>query len=97
MKKPDPERAWALVAAEDEDTGLWWTHIVPVVKVHGFATEQEAWDFLGRMEAIGNPVLTDDDDNVTETYIGHTLKESCSCSPRKGGHDGCLLTHNQLQ
>ena len=97
IKKPRPKPSpshnrWALIESEDRIV-----HIVPITLVQGFGTERQAWDFLVRMDALGNPVLTDDEDNVTATYIGHTLTSDCSCCPTPGESDPGVLTHHLFQ
>ena len=88
---------WALIESPDElaGTGEVLTHILPMVEVSGFKTEREAWDFLDRMEQLGNPVITDDEDNVIGTYVGHRLSRRCPCSPTPKESDPGLLVHHQ--
>ena len=79
---------WALI--EDENRIV---HILPVTPVTGFETRQQAVDFLDRMEALGKPVITADDDTITHTYVGHILSPACPCCPTSGESDPGLLTH----
>ncbi len=85
---------WAVIAVHDEDTGDCETHIVPVSEVKPFLSEQEALAFLEKMDAIGSPVVTDEEDNVTATYRGHTLTDDCSCNPKRDPDDPALRIHN---
>jgi len=88
---------WALIEAEDEKTGDWFVHIVPVVDVNGFDTKEEAESFLRRVEAAGEPCVTDGEGNITATYFGHILSPSCPCGPKEKEADpGCYI-HRQAQ
>lgn len=91
-KLKPPIHHWSLI--EDENR---LTHIVPTVEVQPFDTETQAWDFLNKMEALGNPVVTDEEDNVIATYIGHTLSPACPCGPTQKESDPALYTHHQFQ
>ena len=77
-----------------DDVGEFHGHIVPVTMVDGFKTEDEAWRFLERCEAAGNPVVTNDDDEIEATYFGHTLEPKCLCHPElKDGLAPYFLHH----
>jgi hypothetical protein len=92
---------WAVVETQDEDTGEMLTHILPVVKISGFNTEQEAIDFREKCIAAGGgdegkaPVLTDKEDNVTATFFGHVLKAACVCGPQRHENDPWVYTHRE--
>lgn len=82
---------WGVVEAPDTD-GDVLVHILPVVEVDGFETKQEAEEFLERVIAAGSPCLTDEEDNITATYFGHTLSKKCVCSPKpKESDPGCYI------
>ena len=87
---------WALIEAPDEnDSGEVFTHILPISPVDGWKTKKEAEDFLAHMEKLGNPVITDDDNTVIGTYIGHKLSKDCPCGPTPRESDAYLLVHHQ--
>lgn len=56
-------------------------HIMPIVMTEGFATEQEAIDFLNAVEEADFPCLIDEDGEIIATYFGHITALHCSCSP----------------
>ena len=72
---------WSPIEEFDEDDVVCAVHIMPVVMNEGFDTEQEAWDFLKKVEDAGLPCLTDEDGMIMCTYFGHTVKGTCSCCP----------------
>lgn len=72
---------WSPIEEHDEFDVVKAVHIMPVVMTDGFKTEQEAWDFLEKVEATGCPCLTDEDDNIICTYFGHIVSSNCPCSP----------------
>lgn len=85
---------WAVIESTDDD-GDVTTHIVPFVHFKAeFETRQEAEAFLEEMEAIGNPVINDENDEVCGLYKGHTLTTDCVCQPKPMDSDpGCYI-HN---
>jgi len=76
------KHCWSPVEERDEFEVVIAVHIMPVIMTEGFNTEQEAWDFLEKVENAGCPCLTDKDDNIVCTYFGHTVTADCPCSPR---------------
>jgi hypothetical protein len=84
---------WCIVEMTSVETGDLHTHILPCAKVEPFATEEEALAFLVKCENAGDPVLTDANDNVTETYFGHTLSPKCVCDPKQSAIDSRLYIH----
>ena len=79
-------RQWSLIETDE------FTHIVPTETVRPFGTRQQAEDFLEKMQALGNPVVTDGEHNVIGTYIGHTLDLGCFCQPTE--REPGLLAHH---
>lgn len=79
---------WSVIESHDDD-GEIRTHILPVVEVEGFDTEQEAWEFLDAVEKAGDPCVTDEDGTITRTYFGHELTPQCACAPRR--EDGLFI------
>lgn len=75
------EHGWSPVEEFDDADVVCAVHIMPVVMNDGFKTEQEAWDFLEKVEAAGCPCLTDEEGTIICTYFGHTARATCSCSP----------------
>lgn len=84
---------WCIVEMTNLDTGEVDTHILPCAKVEPFATEEEALAFLVKCDDAGDPVLTDEDDNITETYFGHTLSAKCVCDPKQAPAPSTLYIH----
>jgi hypothetical protein len=83
---------WGLVEAPDENHDVL-SHILPITPILPFKTHRAAQAFLDRMESLGDPVITDEDNNVVATFTGHTLSPSCLCGPTP--RDSGLLVHNQ--
>lgn len=87
---------WTVIEHFDRESGELVAHIMPIVEVDGFPSKQAAWDFLHGLESKSLdpddlPCLTDDEDHIVATYIGHTLKKSCPCEPTS--KDGALVHH----
>ena len=89
---PNPTQ-WGLVEAPDENHDVL-THILPIIPTLPFKTRRAAQAFLDRMEALGDPVITDEDDNVVGTYTGHILSRTCPCSPTPKESDPGMLSHH---
>ncbi len=88
---------WALIEAEDTNTGNLLTHIVPVVPFDGFETKAEADEFLEKLDAAGSPCITNENDEVTATYFGHTLTSDCQCGAKPMESDPGCYCHKELQ
>lgn len=75
------KHCWSPIEEFDDADVVCAVHIMPVVETDGFKTEQEAWDFLEKVEAAGFPCLSDEDGNIVCTHFGNTVKSTCSCCP----------------
>lgn len=84
-----PKHGWSPVGEFDDADVVCAVHIIPVVEVDGFATEQEAVDFLAKMEELDLPCLTDEDGTIIATHVGHVASKNCVCGPTLRG-DGLL-------
>ena len=87
---------WAAIENQEE-SGELITHIMPVVEVDGFDTQQEAIDFLEKVEAAGGPCVTDGEGNITATYFGHRLSLNCPCKPQQHSVDPGMYIHRKAQ
>lgn len=86
---------WAVIEEFDEDEGEETMHIVPFVRVSNtFKTREECEAFVAEIHALGDPTVTDDEDNIIGLHIGHTLSPKCVCNPKQRESDPYFYTHN---
>jgi hypothetical protein len=85
---------WTIIEVTSDETGDVTTHIVPFTPFKAeFDTQEKAWAFLDEMEAIGNPVVNDENNEIIGLHIGHTLSPKCVCSPKPMESDPYCYIH----
>lgn len=86
---------WAVIEHVDEETAEETCHIVPYVPVNNvFPTLKECEDFVAEIAAMGNPTVSDGEDNIIGLHKGHTLSATCACNPKVSESDPALWIHN---